>query len=192
LATARSDELIYNRGGRGLFIIGMDGEPTTTLIRFNDIASPLYEVRRGYIKGAFQRIYLTNAAEAGKTLKFVVGHRNFAEFMLLDPAQDSTLLALIATIAPVPTALPTLYSKTMTLADTEYEQGLGVCKGYSIHTRDDTAFRLAFETGKVAVPAEPYKTVPANTEEYKDGINAAITLYFACAGAGKIAEIERW
>jgi hypothetical protein len=89
---------------------------------------------------------------------------------------------------------PTLYNVTMTLANTEYSQALPAnTKRFSIKTRDGTAFRIAFVTGKVAAPTDPYETVPANWEYYEDTLLlAASTLFFGCAGAGKIVEITVW
>lgn len=87
----------------------------------------------------------------------------------------------------------------MTLADTEYSQVLPEnCKGFIIHTRDETVFRLAYEAGHVAVPTAPYFTVPAG-KAYGEGDifiytygGNLLTLYFASTNAGKIIEITYW
>jgi hypothetical protein len=82
----------------------------------------------------------------------------------------------------------------MPLADTEYSQALPAgTKKFSIKTRDGTAFRSAFVTGKVAGPVDPYNTIPASTAYSEDGLKlTSITLYLACAVAGKVAEITVW
>jgi len=87
-----------------------------------------------------------------------------------------------------------IYNVTMTLANTEYSQALPAnCKKFLIHTRDGTAFRIAFVTGKVATPTEPYFTIPANASYNEDGIQpATLTIYFACVSAGKVVEIIAW
>ena len=95
---------------------------------------------------------------------------------------------------------PTIYNVTMTLADTEYSQQLNqYTKKFLIHTRDESVFRLAFETGHVAAPAAPYLTVLANTRYYEDHIDVYVaiadwdgTLYFASSAAGKVIEIVEW
>ena len=89
---------------------------------------------------------------------------------------------------------PAIYNVTMTNANTEYSQALSSnTKRFSIKTRDGTAFRVAFETGKVATPTEPYETVPANSEYYEDALTVdSLTLYFACGTAAKIVEIVCW
>ncbi|MBS7622809.1 hypothetical protein KEJ39_03935 [Candidatus Bathyarchaeota archaeon] len=87
-----------------------------------------------------------------------------------------------------------IYNVTMTNADTEYSQALpSNCKKFLIHTRDGTSFRLAFVTGKVATPTEPYFTIPASQSYYEDFIEpSSLTLYFACGTAGKTVEIIAW
>ena len=85
------------------------------------------------------------------------------------------------------------YAVAMTDANTEYSQPLTNVKKFRIHTRDYTAFRLAYVTGKVAVPNDPYETIPDGSEKYEGDLNiASLTLYFASSVAGKTAEIEVW
>ena len=95
--------------------------------------------------------------------------------------------------------VPTIYNVTMTLADTEYSQVLPYqTRKYIMHTRDETAFRLAFVTGVVAVPGTPYFTVLESTRYWEDGVineyPAAnlLTLYFASDAAAKTMEIIAW
>lgn len=88
---------------------------------------------------------------------------------------------------------PTIFNVTMANANTEYSQALpSDTRRFSIKTRDGTAFRLAFETGKVATPTAPYLTIPANSEYYEDDLRTGGTLYFACGTAGKVVEIIAW
>ena len=88
----------------------------------------------------------------------------------------------------------TLYAVTMTNANQEYSQLLpDNTYKFTIRCRDGTAFRLAYVTGKVATPTDPYRTIAANVVKSEDNVNlSAITLYFACASTGKIIEIEAW
>ena len=89
---------------------------------------------------------------------------------------------------------PTIYNVTMTTADTQYSQALsaGVQK-FIIHTRDGTAYRFAYVTGKVATPTAPYFSMPANSIYSEDLISGdAKTLYFACASDAKVIEIIEW
>jgi hypothetical protein len=91
-------------------------------------------------------------------------------------------------------ATPIVYNVTMIDADTEYSQALPTtCRKFEIQTRDGTAFRVAYETGKVAAPTEPYVTIPENCLYYHEMISpTALTLYFACAEALKVVEIIEW
>lgn len=90
--------------------------------------------------------------------------------------------------------VPFIYNVTMTNADTEYSQALPQgTKKFLVHTRDESAFRLAFVTGKVATPTAPYLTILANTSYYEDHVKlVGNTLYFASPDAGKIIEIVCW
>ena len=72
-------------------------------------------------------------------------------------------------------------------------------KKFLIHTRDESAFRLAFVTGKVATPTAPWFTVLSGARYFEDGVDIYIadadwdgTLYFASGSAGKIIEIIEW
>ena len=92
---------------------------------------------------------------------------------------------------------PKIHNITMTDADTEYNQELRLkCLTFLIHTRDESSFRLAFESGKVATPTEPYFTIPANSGysefEVMNQEQDLLTLYFASDSTGKVIEIIEW
>lgn len=95
---------------------------------------------------------------------------------------------------------PEILNVTMTDADTQYSQALPAnCKYVSIQTRDGTAVRIAFETGKVAASTAPFFTIRANSAyNVPESINpcltpgVALTVYAACAEAGKILELVCW
>jgi len=88
----------------------------------------------------------------------------------------------------------------MTLANTEYEVQLPVeTRRFMIHTRDESIFRLAFDTGRVAGSVPPFLTVLANTRYYSYDVNLRPniaawdgTLYFASPNAGRIIEVSYW
>ena len=129
------------------------------------------------------------------TITNPVGQKNVAGTQV-NPATEDTLASVKTAVeALTPTATtPAIYNVTMTLADTEYSQALPAnTKKFLIHTRDGTAFRLAFVTGKVATPTAPYFTILANDSYYEDLIQpTTLTLYFGCASAGKIIELIVW
>jgi len=88
---------------------------------------------------------------------------------------------------------PHIYNVTLTSADTEYSQALpDGTKKFSVQERDDNAFRLAFETGKVAAPAEPYLPLESQTY-YEDGVyTSGVTLYLASSVADSHIVIIAW
>ncbi len=93
-----------------------------------------------------------------------------------------------------PATSMTLYTVTMTTADTEYSQALPAgCKRFRLSMRGaDAAYRLAYTTGKVAAPTEPYYAAAVGEVIDVDGIAAALTLYLACGTGGKVIQIEAW
>ena len=115
-----------------------------------------------------------------------VGQKNVTGTQI-NPATEDTVAKLMP-------ATPTKYALSLTSANTEYSQALPTnTKKFRIHLRDFSEFRLAYVTGKVATPTDPYETVPAGSEKYEDGLNiASLTLYFASSIAEKTAEVEAW
>ncbi len=89
---------------------------------------------------------------------------------------------------------PVIYNVAMANADEECSQALPAnTKRFSIHLRDYTEFRFAYEADKVATPTEPYETIPIGHEKHEEMIEpASLTLYFASPAATKVAEIEAW
>jgi len=120
------------------------------------------------------------------TITNPIGSKNVAGTQV-NPATEDTLANLIPTTA-------TKYAVALTNADTEYSQALPAnTKKFRVHLRDYATFRLAYETGKVATPTDPYETIPAGSEKYEDGLNlSALTIYLASPVAGKTAEVEAW
>jgi hypothetical protein len=93
-----------------------------------------------------------------------------------------------------PATTPTVYNIAMATANTEYSQALPAnTKKFTIGLiENDTAFRLAFATGKVATPTAPYTQWPAGGYYCEDEILATPTIYAACGIAGKNLQIIAW
>lgn len=89
---------------------------------------------------------------------------------------------------------PAKFYVTLTSANTEYFLRLPAgTKRLRIHLRDYATFRLAYETGHVATPTDPYETIPAGSEKYEDNLNlSALAIYLASPVATKTAEVEVW
>ncbi|MDY6862918.1 MAG: hypothetical protein SV062_08015 [Thermodesulfobacteriota bacterium] len=82
------------------------------------------------------------------------------------------------------------FNVTMTSADTEYTLTLSHVNELMIQCRTANDVRMAFVTGKVATPTEPYFTIKAGGGISFENINwVSVTLYFACSSAGKTVEI---
>ena len=205
LGVARNNKLIWDRGGKALYVTHFHANQDNTRIRFNNIASPYYRMHRGYIKNNFSKIYLTNTAQSGKTLQFIVSSRDFAEFHLQAGADIQNVYDEIVTSRGLLDVLklnsiraattPTIYNVTITTANTEYPQALpAMTKRFKVVLADGATFRLAYVAGKVATPTAPYWTQPANIPyEEKIGLYlSGITLYLASPAATKIAQIVCW
>ncbi len=92
-----------------------------------------------------------------------------------------------------PSTAPTLYAITLTNANTEYSQALPAnTRRFMAQARTAADIRIAYETGKVAAPTDPYQSIKSGTVKTIDGIKAAPTLYLASGTAGTIVEIEVW
>jgi hypothetical protein len=90
--------------------------------------------------------------------------------------------------------IPKIYNVTLTNANTEYSQALNLgTKKFLVSERNGNPFRLAFETGRVATPTEPYKTILSNQVYWEDEVNlVGITLYLAAPSGGRVIEIICW
>jgi len=95
-------------------------------------------------------------------------------------------------VQPPTAQTPTVYNKTLTVADTEYPQALPAGTK-EIRFRCRTAFdvRFAWVTGKVAGPVAPYLTLPSGRDYASDNNKlTGLTLYLASSEAGVVVEIE--
>lgn len=205
LATARDKEFIKEFRECDYIEIDSITSGASAQIRFNSPSNPDYEANKyRRFKASkeipFKKLYITNTAQAACTLilkcggdKSVVAERESAIAEIVNPValKDSAG----NTIDPVSEAgTPTPYNVVMTLANTEYSQELPAnTKRFSMQMREnDTAFRIAYVTGKVAAPTEPYYTIQGAKEYYEPDLNFTGTIYFACASAGKHIEIMAW
>ncbi len=89
---------------------------------------------------------------------------------------------------------PYIYNVTLALANTEYSQVLPRgTKRFTISERNGNAFRLAFATGLVATPTEPYGTVLSNVTYWEQDLYlVGMTVYLAAPVLGRVIEIMVW
>lgn len=202
LSRARTNEEIWNRPAKGLSIISFDGSVANTTIRFNQKHTSIYSIRVGRIKRDFGKLYLTNTAQAGKSLQFVIYLVDSADFLLTDLATDKSLLDIYTRLGVLETYQSAHYltgvsfqTVDMPTANHEYSQALTDDKGLlRANIRDGaTAYRVAWIAGKVAGPTDPYRSMVANSVYEVKAFNMNNkTLYFACGEASKKMEIEIW
>lgn len=147
------------------------------------------------LKDLYDQLYGMRGAATPKSLKDLwdklntIGGKDFATQTTLALIKAKT--DLLASI-PKEATSPITYNVTMTNADQEYDQALpNGTKQITFLTQDLTGFRYAWVTGKVAAPTAPYTEIPNNGVVCLDKLKMdSKTLYFACASAGKIMQIE--
>lgn len=91
--------------------------------------------------------------------------------------------------------VPTILVVNIAAGNTEYSQALpDNVRHFSIKCRTAVDLRLAFATGKVATPTDPYVTIPSGgSYNSPEGVtfSPSQTIYVAAASAVK-AEIICW
>lgn len=89
---------------------------------------------------------------------------------------------------------PHIYNVTLTLANTEYNQALPAgTKKFTVQERGGNLFRMAFETGRVATPTEPYVTVGDDQTHWEDHVYLTdVIVYLADPTGGRVIEIIAW
>lgn len=193
LAIAHDNLEIWNRPAKALFIVDFDGNTANTRIRFDEIASAMYPIRVGHIKTDFEKIYLTNTAQAGKNLQFVVGYSNFADYQMIEQVEPPSLPEILVELTRTFGTTPGIASVDMPSLDTECS--FAIPNGTNKLTLEigggGQPFRVAWVSGKVAAPTLPYMIIAAN-EKYrlKNVYLTDKTIYFACDVASQIMVIE--
>ena len=84
---------------------------------------------------------------------------------------------------------PEIVNLTLSSADTEFSTAITGVKKFTIQCRTASTVRFAYETGKVAIPTEPYLTIKAGAVFWEDDIILDKTLYFATDATGRVVEI---
>jgi len=110
LGKARTNEKIYNRSGCRIFVTSLTG---TAYLR-SRITGQTYPLFLGSMSFPFKKLYLTNDAQAGKTLSIVIGLQSFVdldtqpEFSSAGLATQTTLALIKAKTDNLDVALSTL------------------------------------------------------------------------------------
>ncbi|KKM05561.1 hypothetical protein LCGC14_1752780, partial [marine sediment metagenome] len=77
LGSARENKQIHDRSGDRIFITALTG---VAYIRIRP-GGAKYKLRLGSISLPFKKLYLTNTAQAGKTLSLIIGYGAFVDFI---------------------------------------------------------------------------------------------------------------
>ena len=191
LSIARKDKVIYDRPFKSITITenlpgatsiphGWGDMGPKAYIRFNTIASALYRVRFGEVKGDFNKIFLTNVAQPGESFSFVIHSDENASYRMIgdtaavlegiERLKGSSVKKDLNDIydlldSNVQESLQPGFITSVAMADgnTEYELTIPIyTKMLKVALADRATFRLAWEPGKVGTPTLPYWVQPAN------------------------------
>jgi len=179
-------------------------------IRFNSVASPLYRVRSGEVRGNFNKIFLTNSYQPGYSFSYVINSQDEASFGM--NAESFSILEGLSLLQGYLTKkslydlwfenstntkkaqnTPTIFNVDIANPDTEYEQAIPAnTKTFRAVLLDGASFRYAWVTGKVQAPTAPFMTQPANIPVHVQGLDfqVAKTFYFADDVGTKTMQIE--
>lgn len=116
LDTARRNEVIITKPFRSLTILKVtpatNGTPGKAFLRFGGVASPMYRVRRGGVAGRFQQILLTNTAQPGASISYIISQNPDTRFNMIDDEKV------------VVSTTPHIYKVEIEVGMTEYSQVL--------------------------------------------------------------------
>ena len=90
---------------------------------------------------------------------------------------------------------PKLQVVTLTAANTEYSvEFADRTKKIMIKGRTNAVIRIAWETGKVATPTDPYLTIASGVVWYENDLqlNYGTKLYLASPNAGLVVEVASY
>lgn len=90
---------------------------------------------------------------------------------------------------------PEIQEIDMPVKDTEYPVTIPKnTKSYTVKTRGNHEFKLAYKAGQVANAVGEFITIPAGSGESEDGLNRvdAFILYASCEVDGEKLEVKIW
>ena len=179
LNDARRDEEFVISGSY-IYVLDTDGNLS---LRFNEISNdiiPLQKYRT--IETPFYRLFLTNSAQTGKTIKLAIGIET--DIFNIQDFGVALTQALIEESTGV-----LIFNITCTAANTEYSQALGECRKFLIKSRTGD-LKVCFTSGQSGTT---YISLSGGQGYNEDLIHPAeLTLYFQSPAAGTIVEIVKW
>lgn len=188
LATARSNEE-FTVSGNYIIILNATDLNTNIQIVFNELdADAITLKKRQGFKVPFYRMFITNAAQAGKTVTIAYGINDTP----LEVIDQSAVIDINSIANPVQTfnaSIPTMFNVTCTAAETEYSQSFGGTRQkFTIKARGG-ALKVCFTATESGTK---YISLDDGASWSEDNIKSSLTLYFQSPTAGAIAEIVTW
>lgn len=199
LGKARTNTVIDNKGGEVIFVVGCTG---TAKFRFDGVSNPTYLIRAGIMTVPFEKLYLTNTAQAGETLSMIIGQDPSVNFVV-DPvteglvdiktAEQSILQEILVELARTFGTTPVISTVDMPGLNTEYSYMIpnGTNKLTLEIGGGGTPFRVSWASDCVAPPTLPYMLINADEKYRLEGVYLTQRLiYFACGVGGQKMIIE--
>ena len=90
---------------------------------------------------------------------------------------------------------PSVQEIDMPVKDTEYKVTIPKdAKSYTVKTRGNHEFKLAYKPGQVEESTGEFITIPAGSGESEDDLNRVdpFTLYVSCEADGEKLEVKIW
>ncbi|MBW7956539.1 MAG: hypothetical protein H3C68_01485 [Deltaproteobacteria bacterium] len=190
LSTARNNEVLTIEGTY-LFVFDATDFGSNLSVRFNEVYMDALTLTKSRgVRLPFYRVYLTNAAQPGKTLTLIYGVSDTPiEAIAQVEVVFSGAVEITEAVVEVATA-PAIYNVDCPLAGTEYSQALpGGTKKFSIKARGGD-LQVCFSNGQSGVT---YVLLTDGQALFEDNVNlTGKTLYFQSSQAGTDAEIIAW
>lgn len=190
LSTARANELLTIEGNY-LFVFDASDFSSNVGVRFNEVyMDSLTLTKSRGLRIPFYRVYLTNAAQPGKSLTLIYG---VSDTPIEAIAQVEVTLSgeveITEAVVEVATG-PTLYNVDCTLAATEYSQALpGGTRKFTIKARGGD-LKVCFTNGQSGAT---YILLTDGQSLSEDNLSlTGKTIYFQSPTAGADAEILAW
>lgn len=188
LTTARSEEE-FTVAGNYIIILDATDLNANIQLRFNEMeADQITLKKRQGLKVPFYRMFITNAAQAGKTVTIAYGI-NDTPLEIVDQSAVIDINSIAQAVTVYNGSIPAIYNVSCAVAGTEYSQAFG---GY----RQKFTVKARGGPLKVCFTATESGTkyiYLADGESWsEDNIKSSLTLYFQSPTAGTIAEVLTW
>jgi len=179
LSIARVNELVTITGSY-IYCLLQSGTASLVLNELEGDSIDLLKFRA--IKAPFYRLFLSNAAQVGITIKLAIGVQS--DWFEIDDSGASILGGVITEASS-----PSLFNIPCPVANTEYVQGLGECRKFMVKARGGI-LKVALVFGQSGT----YYILLADGQSWNEDLihPTALNLYFQSATAGMVAEIVKW